>query len=147
MEDCLKDEMLDFVSHVLVSLPLEFSEFSAKLLDVRERERKEGWFGRYDDAAAHHMDALRTERDELDATSNQFARSFKLQRGELLRKEDQRRAGFEMSWQKKTEQTAREAARELAELKRAIEYWEKDHAEAKKGAAAELDRIRNNKQN
>jgi hypothetical protein len=62
------------------------------------------------------MDASRMERDELDGNSNQFARLFKLQRGELLRKQDQKRAGFDKRWQRQTEQTAREAARELAEL-------------------------------
>jgi hypothetical protein len=32
--------MLDFRSYVPASLPLEFSKLSAKLLDIRARERK-----------------------------------------------------------------------------------------------------------
>jgi hypothetical protein len=47
-------------------------------------------------------------------------------KGELLRKQDQKRQGFDKRWQRKTEQIAREAARELAKLRRVIEYWERD---------------------
>jgi hypothetical protein len=144
MEEGLKEEMLDYGSHVPVTLPLEFSKFSAKVLDVRERERKSAWFKRYDDAAAHRKDALRREREELDANSDRFARSFKLQRGELLRKQDLKRAGFEKNWQAKTEQALRQGARELGELRRAVEHWERDVAEARKIAGTELARIKNN---
>jgi hypothetical protein len=86
------------------------------------------------------MEGLRREMDELDANSNRFARSFKLQRGELPCKQDQKRAGFEKKWQRKT---AREADIELAQLRRAIEHWERDFAEAKTSAAVELGHTRN----
>jgi hypothetical protein len=52
----LKEEMLDYEPHVPRSVRLELSKFSAKLLDVdereREKERKSAWFPRYDDAVA-----------------------------------------------------------------------------------------------
>jgi hypothetical protein len=144
MEEGLKEEMLDYGSHVPVTLPLEFSKFSAKVLNVRERERKSAWFRRYDEAAAHHKDALRMEREELDVNSDRFARSFKIQRGELLRKQDMKRAGFDKNWQAKTEGAVRETARELADPRKAVEHWERDLAEARRLAGTELARIKNN---
>jgi hypothetical protein len=87
---------------------------------------------------------LRREKDELGANSDRLARSFKPQRGELLRKQDQKHGGFDKRWWRKREQTAMEAARELSEQSRAIEHRERDLAEAKKGAAVVLRRIGNN---
>jgi NTP pyrophosphatase (non-canonical NTP hydrolase) len=144
MEDKLRDEMLDYGSHVPLSLPLEFSKFSGKLLDVRERERKSAWFRRYDDASALRGEALRKEKDELDVCSDRFARSFKLQRSHLLYQQDQKRSGFATHWQRKTEDTERICTKELSELKQAVTHWERDVSEAKREAGTELGRIKNN---
>jgi hypothetical protein len=119
MEEKLRDAMLDYGLYVPLSLPLEFSKFSGRLLDVGERERKSAWFRRYDNASSLRSEALRKEKEELDLCSDRFARSFKLQRSRLLTQQDQKRSRFATHWQMKTEGTERICTKELSELKQA----------------------------
>jgi hypothetical protein len=144
LEDRLKEEMLDYGSHVPTSLPLEFSKFSGKLLDTRERQRKSAWFRRYEDAAALRKDALQKEKDELNTCTDRFARSFKLQRQHVLDKQDEKREGFHDFWLRKKQACDRKIAKELSDLRYAVEHWDRDLTGAKRSATGEMGRIRTN---
>jgi hypothetical protein len=144
LEEWLKDELFDYGSHVPRSLPLEFSKFSTKVLDTRRREQKSAHFRRYDDAAALRREAVKKEKEELHVLTERFGRSYKLQKQEVVRKQDQKRSGFKDHWQWKGERTERQLAAKLSELKRAVEHLERDLAEAQGNTDAELRRIKNN---
>jgi hypothetical protein len=144
LEDKLNDEMLDYGSHVPRSLPLEFSKFSGKLLDVRERQRKSAWFRRYDDAGALRKEALQKEKDELNACTDRFTRSFKLQRQHVLDKQEEKRNGFQDFWVRKKQQCDRKIAKELSDLRYAVEHWDRDVGHSKRSASCEMGRIRTN---
>jgi hypothetical protein len=144
LEERLTDERVDHDASVPKRLPLEFSKFSAKVLDTRERERKSAWFRRYDDAMSLRKDALRIEREELDARSAGFARWAKLGKERVLRSQDVKRDGFQTNWQRKAEEVDRACARDLINLRRAIEHWERDVFNARRATTVEIGRIRNN---
>jgi hypothetical protein len=144
MEEKLRDEMLDYGSHVPLSLPLEFSKFSGKVLDTRTKEQKSAHFKRYDDAAALRGEAVTKEKAELDVLTDRFARSFKLQRQHMVTTQDMSRSGFKDHWQVKKETQERMLTKQLMELKRAVEHLERDLAEAQNEADEELRRIKNN---
>jgi hypothetical protein len=144
MEDKLNDAMLDYGSHVPISLPLEFSKFSARALDTRMKEQKSAHFKRYDDAAALRGEAVRQEKEELDTLTGRFARSFNLQRQRMVTTQDMSRTGFKDHWRVKKEQQERILTKELMDLKRAVEHLERDLGEAQDEADAELRRIKNN---
>jgi predicted RNase H-like nuclease (RuvC/YqgF family) len=136
--------MLDYGSHVPLSLPLEFSKFSGKVLDTRTKEQKSAHFKRYDDAAALRGEAVKKEKEELDVCTDRFARSFKLQRQRMVTTQDMSRTGFKDHWQVKKETQERMLTKQLMELKRAVEHLERDLAEAQREADDELKRIKNN---
>jgi hypothetical protein len=136
--------MIDYGSHVPTSLPLEFSKFSAKVLDTRNREQKSAYFGDYDNAANLRQVAVKKEKEELNTLSDRFARSYKLQKQQVLKKQDQQRSGFEDHWERKKEESERALTKQLNERKLAVEHLERELAEAKKLADAELERIKNN---
>jgi hypothetical protein len=144
LEERLNMEMLDYGSHVPTSLPLEFSKFSGKVLDSRVREQKSAVIRKYDDAAALRGEAVKREKEELEVLSERFGKSFKLQRQHVLSKQVQKREGFSTLWKRKQETKERALAREMAELRKAVENYERELAEAQKCENTELGRIRNN---
>jgi hypothetical protein len=144
LEEKLTEEMLDYGSHVPTSLPLEFSKFSGKLLDTRERQRKSAWFRRYEDAAALRKEALQKEKDELNVCTDRFARSFKLQRQHVLDKQDEKRQVFQDFWVRKKQKNERRIAKELGDLRCAVEHWERDIGNSRRGASVEMGRIKTN---
>jgi hypothetical protein len=144
MEDKLDQAMLDYGSHVPISLPLEFSKFTAKVLDTRTKEQKAGHFKRYDDAAAFRGDAVKKEKEELKTCTERFARSFNLQKQRMVTTQDMSRVGFHDHWRVKKEQQERLLIKHLMELRRAVEHLERDLADAQNEADTELKRIKNN---
>jgi hypothetical protein len=144
MDEKLDQAMLDYGSHVPISLPLEFSKFSARVLDTRTKEQKSAHFKRYDDAAAFRGDAVKKEKDELKTCTERFARSFNLQKARMVTIQEQKRTGFHDHWRVKKEQQERLLTKHLMELRRAVEHLERDLAEAQNEADTELKRIKNN---
>jgi hypothetical protein len=144
LEDRLTEEMLDYGSHVPTSLPLEFSKFSGRLLDVRERQHKSALSRRYEDAAALRQEALQREKDELNVCTDRFARSFKLQRQHVLDKQERRRDGFQELWVRKKQKNERTVAKELSDVRCAVDHWERDVSGARRSATSEMTRVRNN---
>jgi hypothetical protein len=144
LEDRLKDDMLLVGSHVPTTLPLEFSKFSARVLDTRVREQKSAHFRFYEDAQALRGEVVRRERDELDTLSDRFSRSFKLQRQTMLSRQDQQRLTFQDFWTRKKERVEAETAAELIKLRKAVEHLQIELNDARKSAADELARIRAN---
>lgn len=144
LDDRLTSAMLDYGSHVPTVLPLEFSKFSGKALDMRERERKSAHFRGYDDAQALRKESSKKEKEELQVLGQRFARSFTLQKKEMLRKQDQKRVAFDDLWTRKKEKTQREISAKMSELKRAVDHLERDLLEAQKAAGGEMVRIKNN---
>lgn len=144
LEDRLKQELLDYGSHVPTSLPLEFSKFSGKVLDMRERERKSASMRMYDNAQTLRTEAVKKEKEELDALSQRFARSFNLQRQRVLSKQEQSREAFKELWVRKKEKNQRDLKAKMSELRRAVVNLEKDLAEAQQVAGCEMARIQNN---
>ena len=96
------------------------------------------------DAQALRSEAVKREKEELDALSDRFARSFKLQRQQMLHKQDQKREAFKELWVRKKEKNQRSLNAKMSELKRAVEHLERDLVEAQRAAGAERTRIRNN---
>lgn len=144
LEEKLKDEMLEFGSHVPTSLPLEFSKFSNKVLDARVKERRSAQIRKYEDAAAIRKEAVSRERSELDTLSERFNRSFKLQRQNQLAKQEQKRASFQALWQRKSERNEAEIQKKLLELKRTVDHLEQELIEAQGSSRNELNRIKKN---
>ncbi|KAK8834044.1 hypothetical protein M9Y10_027515 [Tritrichomonas musculus] len=144
LEHELKDQLLDFGSHVPTSLPLEYSKFSGKVLDMRTREYRSAQIRKYDDAAALRSEAVKREKQELDQLSERFTRSFKLQRQYLLKKQDERRESFKTLWKRKMEKNELDCHRTMMEARQAVENLERELAEAKKSCNSEIDRINNN---
>ncbi|OHT00638.1 hypothetical protein TRFO_32665 [Tritrichomonas foetus] len=144
LEHELKDQLLDFGSHVPTSLPLEYSKFTNKVLDTRVREHRSAQIRKYDDAAALRGEALKKEKQELEQLSERFTRSFKLQRQYLLKKQDERRESFKILWKRKMEKNEQDCARTMAEKKQAVENLERELAEARRACGKEVNRIRNN---
>ena len=144
LEHELKDQLLDFGSHVPTSLPLEYSKFSNKVLDARVREHRSAQIRKYDDAQAIRSEALKREKQELEQLSERFTRSFKLQRQFLLKKQDERRESFKILWKRKMEKNEQDCARTMAEMKQAVENLERELAEARRACGKEIGRIRNN---
>jgi hypothetical protein len=144
LEDELRDELLRFGSHVPTTLPLEYSKFSGKVLDTKLREQRSAQSRLYDDAAALRSEVGAREREELDALSDTFARSFKLQRQTMLARQDRRRETFRIFWERKREKDEAEIKEELARLRRTVEHLQAELADAKALAAAEMSRVREN---
>lgn len=144
LEERLHEEMLDYGAHVPTSLPLEFSKFSGKVLDMRVRERKSAGIRKYDDAKALRKEAVKKEKAELEALSERFNRSYKLQKRHVLHKQDLRREAFKELWVRKSAKNQRDISQKLLELKRAVERLERDLEDAQMSANKELTRIRNN---
>lgn len=137
----LDQDMLDYGSHVPTSLPLEFSKFSARTLDAREREANAAGCRRWDDAEAFKSEALGREKVELLAQTERFTRSYKLQRSRMLNLQDKKQHGFADNWARKKEESERQLQKELAELKATVEHYEAKLAEVEGIAFGELSRI------
>ena len=144
LEERLHVEMLDYGAHGPTSLPLEFSKFSGKVLDMRVRERKSAGIRKYDDARALRKEAVKREKAELQVSSAQFQRSYKLQKQHVLHKQDLRREAFKELWVRKSEKNQRDISQKMSELRKAVERLERDLADAQMAANKELIRIRNN---
>ena len=144
LDERLAMDMLDYGAHAPTSLPLEFSKFSGKVLDMRVRERKSAGIRKYDDAAALRTEAVKKEKEELQALSERFIRSYQLQKQEVLRKQGLKKAAFKELWIRKSEKNQREIAAKMRELKVAVTNLEREVADAQMSAGAELTRIRNN---
>jgi hypothetical protein len=144
LETQLKDDMLVFGSHAPTSVPLEFSKFSGRILDQRQRETKSALFKMYEDAAALRTESVQREKEELQAMSQNFARSFNLQRQTMMAKQDGQRSCFEIFWARKKDQATLEIKTELEQLKKTVEHLEIALEEAKQSANTEMGRIRNN---
>jgi predicted nucleic acid-binding protein len=143
LEEELKDEILCFGSHVPTMLPLEYSKFSAKVLDAKVREQRSAASRLYDDAAALRSEVIAREK-QLDVLSDKFARSFKLQRRTMLERQDRRRETFQVFWERKREKDEAEIREELVRLKKRVEHLEAELADAKELAAAEMSRVSEN---
>jgi hypothetical protein len=144
LDETLKNEMLDYGSHVPTTIPMEFSKFSSKVLDTRERQRKSAWFRQYDEAEALRKDAHTREKGELEVLTAKFARSYKLQKQEVVRKQTTRKDVFKQHWQRKKDEEERIMTQRLTNLKKAVEHWERDLAQAEGAAGAEYRRIKTN---
>jgi hypothetical protein len=144
LDEKLKYEMLDYGSHVPTTIPMEFSKFSGKVLDVRERQRKSAWFRQYDEAEALRKEALEKEKNELKVLTGRFAKSYKKQKQEVVRKQENRKGVFGQHWQYKKDQTDQVIAKRLADLRKAVEHWERDLAEEEGVTVKELRRIKGN---
>jgi hypothetical protein len=136
--------MLDYGSHVPKDLPLEFSKFSGKVLDTREREHKSALTRQYEDASALRKEAVTREKEELGALSDRFAKSFRLQKQHMLKKQALKREAFEDLWVRKREKNERVLTKEVLDLKLLVRNLERELQEAKDAEAAELRRIRDN---
>jgi hypothetical protein len=144
LETQLKEDMLLFGSHAPTSVPIEFSKFSGRILDARQRETKSALFKQYDDAAALRAEAVQQEKQELQSMSEKFARSFNLQRQTMLTKQEGQRKCFEIFWARKKDQATLEIKTELEQLKKTVEHLEIALEEAKQSATVEMGRIKNN---
>ena len=144
LDERLAMDMLDYGAHAPNELPLEFSKFSGKVLDMRVRERKSAGIRKYDDAAALRTEAVKKEKEELRALSERFLRSYQLQKQEVLRKQGLKKAAFKELWVRKSEKNQREIAAKMRELKVAVANLEREVADAQMSAGTELTRIRNN---
>jgi hypothetical protein len=144
LDERLEGEMIEYGTHLPTSIPLEYSKFSTKILDMRERERKAAWFRRYEDATVLRTEAHKRERQELDAMNGRFARAYALGKNEVARKQGMRRDAFQQHWQSKKEQSERPAAREIEVTGRAIAHWERQLTDAHAALGAECRRIERN---
>lgn len=144
LEDKLTQDMLDYGSHVPLSLPLEFSKFSGKVLDMRERERKSAGIRKYDDAHALRGESVKREKEELENNSAKFARSFTLQKQQMIHSQEQKRIAFKELWVRKKEKHQRDLRTRMMELRKAVENLEKDLMVAQQGAGNEMLRIKDN---
>jgi hypothetical protein len=144
LEEALDNEMVEYGTHVPTSIPLEYSKFSTKILDMRERERKAAWFRKYDDAVELRKQVHQRERQELDAMNGRFARSYALQKKEVVRKQGVRKDAFQDHWDRKRDDTERPAVRQIEQTGRAESHWERDLTDARGALGAECRRIENN---
>lgn len=144
LEHQLKDQLLDFGSHVPTSLPLEYSKFSGKVLDLRTKEYRSAQIRQYGDAQALRNEAVKRERQELDNLSEKFTRSFILQRQYLLKKQDERRDSFQQLWRRKREKNEADCVKIMTEARQAVENLERELADARRSCNNEITRIRTN---
>jgi hypothetical protein len=144
LESDLTTQMLDYGSHVPTSLPLEFSKFSGKVLDTREREWKSAKTRKYDDAAALRREAVKREKEELGVLAERFTRSFHLQKRHVLKKQELKREAFDDLWVRKRAKNERVLTKEVLDSRLAVQNLTRKLQEARDAEAAELHRIREN---
>lgn len=118
LENKLKDDMLAFGSYLPTTLPLEYSKFSNKVLDMRVREHRSAQIRNYDDAQALRNEAIKLERQELDNLSLRFQRSFTLQRQHMLKLQQMQRQSFDVLWKRKQDKYEADLTAELTRLKK-----------------------------
>ena len=144
LEVTLKDEMVELGAHVPTSLPLEFSKFSGKVLDARERLYRSAQIRKYDDASAIKKEVLQRERNELESNNEKFIRSYQLQKQKLLKLQDQKRESFQILWERKHHKNQWQIQQQISQKKMAVENLERQLKEAKGNAESEISRIKNN---
>jgi hypothetical protein len=144
LESDLKTQMLDYGSHVPSSLPLEFSKFSGKVLDTREREWKSAQTRKYEDAAALRREAVKREKEELGALATRFTKSFHLQKQHVLKKQELKREAFDDLWVRKRAKNERVLTKELLDSRLAVQNLTRKLQEVRDAETAELHRIREN---
>jgi hypothetical protein len=144
LEEELGDELVEYGRERPTSVPLEYSKFSSKVLDMRERERKAAWFRQYGKAEEIKKEVHRKERQELESLNGRFVRACALEKKEVVRKQERRRDAFQDHWDRKKERNERATAREIEETEKAVGHWERQLAEAQRALEAECGRIENN---
>jgi len=146
MEKRIKDDMLEYGSHVPTSIPLEFSKVSSKVLDLNERSIKAAQLRKYEDSDSLRKEAHRIERKELDQQNEKFIKSFKLNKQQMLKKQDEKRACFREIWRRKKDKVTREINEKLLHCRKAIENLEKELEYAQMSAGKEVMRIKVNEE-
>ena len=141
LEISLKDELVELGSHIPNTLPLEYSKFSGKTLDARERSYRAAQIRKYDDAAAIKKEVLQRERDELEANNEKFVRSYNLQKQKI---QDRKRESFDILWQRKRDKAEWAIQQTMLQKKRAVENLERQLEDAQSNANQEIGRIKNN---
>jgi len=144
MEIKLKDEMVELGSHVPTTLPLEFSHFSNKVLDARERSYRAAQIRKYEDASAIKKEAVQREKEELEANNEKFIRSYTLNKQHMQKLQDRKRESFQILWERKKEKNEWQIQQTIAQKKIAVQNLERELAEARNSADCELNRIRKN---
>jgi hypothetical protein len=62
----------------------------------------------------------------------------------VVDKQEEKRDGFHDFWVRKKQQNDRRIAKELSDLRQAVDHWERDLGEAKRAATSEMGRIHSN---
>jgi len=142
-ENKLKEELLELGSHVPQSLPLEFSKFSNKVLDAKERERYSALSMRYEDAEALRKEVHQMEKKEIVSLNDKFVKSYKLNRQHILKVQEQKREAFRDIWDRKKNRLINQTQQTIRQAKLAVEKLERELDEARRLTQEEFQRVKN----
>ena len=102
-------------------LPSKYLKQSAKLLDLRERERHLVLTKRYDEATQLHKEGDRMEKEEELEKKREFLRTSQRQRQQLLKAQERDRQGFQERWTRSAEKLQNQMQKEIEQQKRVVE--------------------------
>jgi hypothetical protein len=103
------------------TLPSKYLKPSAKLLDLRERERHLVLTKRYDEATLLHKEGDRMEKEEELEKKREFLHTSQRQRQQLLMAQERDRQGFQERWSRSAEKLQKQMEKEIEQQRRVVE--------------------------
>jgi len=102
-------------------LPSKYLKPSAKLLDLRERERHLVLTKRYDEAIVLHKEGDKLEKAEELEKKREFLLTSQRQRQQLLKTQEKDREGFKERWTRSAEKLQNQMEKEIEQQRRVVE--------------------------
>lgn len=143
-EHQIKKKYIDFDQQVPEKLPLEYSKFSGKVLEKRERIYQNAMQRNYEEADALRRDVIKREKLELEENRRNYVKSFTYQQKYIQKQKDQQREAFNELWNRKRDKNERDLQEEMAQHLAAVENLRRELANAQKACKDEIDRINHN---